>query len=1670
LEKRYGKRYVKQMDYDHKSVRATKRQQTLDKARSKQMILLQNRYAEDKSEYDKFSASVDVAVLQFRDLLETEGYYRHGRVSRVASQIEAPLLAKSFRRFAEGYNLYNAHALHRLTKEGVSTLPSTSTDPLPVGDSRLVLLRAWICSGDELAASVRPFFPGMSFEKQMFIANWFRKKAVNSIVSSAVTGVREAITARYNECLAMLRQVCDYIPFVLLKYLAIGLTIALVGSATYFLLNHLMPLTHPGSSPDAYIKQGDDEQPESMNVFKKNFIYDAASSFGSFSKKFVENMSPAAWVKEIHAFSKFTVSLRNIGEFFRTLYNFACAVVDRIAVWFTGTPFFKSSQEVAAFIHEIKELSEFTRQPDALEASKAKEFIDKYNRAHQLLGVVKMWPNSHNEKLLLARTIAEGHSHYQKCLSQIGVNRVRPDPVVIYYCGPSKNGKTTLKGMVNEAVYYSLYNQNLRTEQHYLRNSAQTHWDGYTNGVWATTFDDIFQQSDPATRSLECMDVIRCANVDPVRLNMAALEDKSSTFFESRLISLTTNEGPFPVNLGIHEPRAFYRRCNFIVSVSLKPGTVPSIHPSPMDAKNFLIHLYGTDNRGTPDKTKDETIDFVEFVNRVTAAVARNNEGYESRQVPRDWSDLFGPVDNPYVNKKEQEKTDRDQLVKKFIVSSNANDDDDSDSDRDKFVFARDDAAGTGLIDDEISLLKKNQCFGWSTRYNKAWQSAYYDSLGVKYGTKARATYADVDIYKTEVNAQHLQYFLDHPRSTEFPSFLFAGDPSANACHTSKRYIALPESKNDYAIYCPAKSTISYYERYTSAYLEYRGNPFLETIKDAFSSVEKVAAVLLAGTTVGLLAFTLRSLLGDSCPAFFKQSEDPKSTTAQTAHRTTVYEALRAGKSIPIGSKVEVLMAPSKPKPYAKQGSSHMGTRRIFHNIFYACSRAGDTVLSGFFVTFVTGHTAACALHCWDACAEEVNIQMVRNQPHNNVYTFRRSEVIATRWPEYDLCLFTVPQGNWLAMKNLEAHIPDDFYTKEFEGVARLGYTEDGSCATMTIGRSVIPSNVQRNPYVSEDFYYRATGVMGNAGDCGLPYFILNNGAPRKFLGIHNGRQADDGYVTPITTALLKKHQDKLTCKFQQVASSFSFTKPRFYEGCKVEVTPADGERHSFRVLYHTNRPPFCPTKTQLQASPLLTGIGNLPRIWENTEAPADLSREAMHNGFRKVANKKFRYNRMLEDPEVWQGVFHDGMTARAVEPLTLEQVCFGDPMLKGINSYAPDTSNGYPWASEGILKDDLIRKPTATEKGFIDQRLVNAVDARSNAARRRKMIPVLCQATLKDETRPLSRVKAKYTRVMFPAPIDSTAFEKMYWGNFVSQLESTIHKDVQVGLNPYNMCWTLLGRQLSSFSKEVVAGDFDGWDIRTAIHVFAFNLWMQVCIRYSIDPDSDRGLLLFASLMSASQPLLVVEHDLCLAPIQVSGRYSTSWLNSVANSVATRVCFKHAYLRQKTTDPGLGAITFDDVCRLLVSGDDNIMAVRDSVRLWWNGKVKAQLFSELFYLITTAPDKSPEVAESYALESADFLSRRFVAEGSMFLAPLNEESMKNSVLWVRKSKETSVYLQTITNIHNALFEWAAYPEAKFNAYKNTLNLYIVAMGYPSKQFLYTWKQVRDAYTVKHFE
>jgi hypothetical protein len=142
----------------------------------------------------------------------------------------------------------------------------------------------------------------------------------------------------------------------------------------------------------------------------------------------------------------------------------------------------------------------------------------------------------------------------------------RMEPVTLFLGGAPGVGKSNITIPLLTEVIMEVLPKERRPELKanymdfiYNRQTEHQYWDRYYGQI-ACVFDDFLQKRDVVgIPDTETMDIIRGTNMFPNVLHMAALENKGSTVFTSRIVVCTSNTFSMRVE-SIQEPEALTRR------------------------------------------------------------------------------------------------------------------------------------------------------------------------------------------------------------------------------------------------------------------------------------------------------------------------------------------------------------------------------------------------------------------------------------------------------------------------------------------------------------------------------------------------------------------------------------------------------------------------------------------------------------------------------------------------------------------------------------------------------------------------------------------------------------------------------------------------------------------------------------------------------------------------------------------------------------------------------------------------------------------------------------------------------------------------------------------------------------------------------------------------------
>lgn len=1649
-------------------------------------------------------------------LFSTRGYtVPHGTKKPLGNTLPSAMLTQAVNHYVEGYGLVDAHKLQRLHDQQVTHLDYPTSSPQKGDGTRSFLIKTWSQSRNNFVARrLRPL--RFSIQPQAaqpsrwsrFIQSIKSRFSFNPVATHGQAIGRGFVLQTVDTIKEQFEQVKIWITTqlsnfnitcpVLIKYIAVGILLGIVGTCSYYLISWLFPVASI-TDPNAIVPQPVEPDSHITRTFSMSYLSELAGSMSSSLSQRYQSFRTTDWQAELKHFSSFTLHLRNIETFMSSLMSFGKKAIDYFARMLTGQSWFQTSRDVDVFRQNVKELTTFILDydPKTLTALTAANFRKKYKEAQLLSLALSRSNEQSHERMILGQALARGFDIYNQASEYATIAQSRQKPVFIYFHGQTAQGKTAAKEELVNAVYQKLYDSPLPHEKLYRRTTGSQFWDGYHN-PFAVVFDEFLQSIIPETRSQEVFDIITAVNDEPWRLPMAAINDKSNTFFQPHIVIVTTNSEAFPSNTAVESPPAFYRRRDFVVTTTLKPGAVRKDSIGVEDCRNWSFTLTNTNAVGDPSSaTTEPNVEFDDLVNRVYHRVLQYARAYTHKQIPKDYYPLVGKPQFFLQDMHSPKAVDVAQRVvpplppvytDPFFTEPTGFEIDGSLS-ADALPTDDDDDEPTVVLSDEPPIVHP-QCFGIG-RYCDEWKymflcatraldypTHYWENGELKayaytnssyprphgpmsFQQRVSVTYRSANtLPRDNEHVASIKWLVHHPYARTFPTFV----------DTTHRIDILPclRNRNDYYgpvsnsyyvqdwpnLYTPTQAHINEAEEFQACRGQSPRAPvpsLLGRIFDVMTSYEMLCTALTVGCLVPIIIAWIKILFRKKPVFFKKQSKHPGTEKASKTQQHRIKQFVAEKKIIQnvvsIHKQVGIIT-----KPKSKYD-------KLAANVFQVFVPETPTQYETFFFcTFLCTNIFATALHGWQFINDHFYLLQVHNQTAANCFKINPSDCFVKELPDRDLVLVTIPPGHWNMMRSLKRQLGETLITEPIRGATRLGWDQANNVPHNHTGSliHILPkmygeiSQESPTPTICHNMYKLEEG-RGEDGDCGQPYFLDNDTVTTYLLGIHTGRHINSSIIAPI---LRKDLLDFIASMPPEMAEAASWTmaEPESFEDVRVRLQVKFGSFCGIRQVYETSKPAYIPSTTNLVPTPFVKGInstqGFLPPPFPVNNLPAALTKTALRKSFRKVAQKKWQFVKYLEDPMMWAGVFTSDMPSHAWQPLTIEQAMFGVPELGNCHSIAMDTSLGWPYVQDGYTKPMLIVKPGPHNEGFIHQRIRQVVLRRQALALLRKMLPTFFTWTLKDETRPRQRVEEELSRGFQASPIDSVLYEKMYYGRFVSFLERTRDHDVQVGLNPYSMDWTILAKRLLTYGDDVLmAGDVDGSDIRIMCLAFAHHFHKHY-VRFFSYMDEETKLQTYSAIMSGSHPFVVVREIVIVLLSMASGRWSTSWFNSVIYSVTGRVCYHVSCLRAKV-DPSF--FEFDKWVIQLIFGDD-YNGSRHKLVTWWNNNIRKQLFEEIFFMTITAPNKNLTVPDNYSLKEIDFLCRTFVPYKGIFLAPLNSDAMRSSVQWVMKNDQCTPYEQCVSNCESALFEFVLHGELVYETHRVLFNKFIVAMGFPQRQ------------------
>jgi len=387
-----------------------------------------------------------------------------------------------------------------------------------------------------------------------------------------------------------------------------------------------------------------------------------------------------------------------------------------------------------------------------------------------------------------------------------------------------------------------------------------------------------------------------------------------------------------------------------------------------------------------------------------------------------------------------------------------------------------------------------------------------------------------------------------------------------------------------------------------------------------------------------------------------------------------------------------------------------------------------------------------------------------------------------------------------------------------------------------------------------------------------------------------------------------------------------------------------------------------------------------------------------------------------------------------------------------GYEGVAVNKSAGYPYClEEGCVGSKLIFLEDQCDDGLwykTRESFLDEVKEQEQRVRDGKRLQVYFTATLKDELRPIAKIKAGKTRVFMASSKLCVYLARKYFGDFLAWMRVYHGRCFSaVGLNVHGPMWTQMWMRMMNNSSVGFAGDYTNWDGSLSA---SFMLAVcEVVNRWYGDCEGNQEMRRALFLEFINSRFLVFNGVFEKNRGMPSGCVGTSEFNSVANQIVFLCAWK--CLARENEPACVPMTTYKDNVVSFFYGDDNIHSVK---KKWFNAN-NCGLVLKKFGLELTSESKMKELdTVNDALESHTFMKRewRRHRSGLGYVAPLELDVIFQMVMWCRRGEPKEVCeLQTCRAAVTELFHHgeSVYLEHT-QKIKNALALVDVELNVPS--------------------
>lgn len=1310
--------------------------------------------------------------------------------------------------------------------------------------------------------------------------------------------------------------------------------------------------------------------------------------------------------------------------------------------------------EIAHWVERVKfYTSAEMKNKLAKDDASVQEVEQLYTQMYRWKHTTSVWKSLHIDcqRILSSLTPVVNDLYKFACRSTVHEGGPRNKPLGVLISGDSGSGKTELLVPLYTTLLAhrnQLYCKNINNEV-YIRNYETEYWDGYV-GQKVCIFDDAFQMKDtPGNPSPEFMESIRLLNSAPAHVHCADLNDKGR-FFSSEICIYTTNlNREFSKFItSVNCPEAAIRRlnmCAYRIRVAAGYGkevTVNGTKHTRLDIKKI--------------RDCEKCLEFKKINNIQSLAFCAHAQEFEPYDMFTDQQigDVLSYGELVVHLKREDDKSQLAEGGRRELsdlLAANPN------------IFDFKPQNADDIYEDAV------ETFG-AIDLNVPTDIVAYQTL-VTYLLHLNDTNPNEDQILADL-ALHPQLFSTYQRRLHY------GIRNVN-------------SSNNSLILALEAAGIHYnYDNdvwYTQRNMRQHFNTVMITFNNYVSQLHNKISQIWNGCSIGeicgfiSLAIGIFGLIGFVYTSFSKdkiedfKSENSSAPVQPKTQNTFVVE----NSSAPLQPKtqntfkVENSSAPLQPRTIAsfktevyQDRGCQMLESAIVRKSLYALH--SETTVFGN-VIFIRGTTFLMNYHFIEMLrlrkdpkmklfctnAARVQIEFDLNYLLNNFVRLTKSG------RETDSVLVSLdPVRN-------KVHIHPDI-TKHFirmEDLSLLSGVYNAqlpSYAGRNIDflypnlRSITDVQMSNNEYRISDAGFQfivnqSWSYFGSTtdGDCGGPVILNNDYASHKIVGIHmaarqqgNGSQ---GLAQTITQEMLNEAFKMLPHKYQcyseidipmteidmdaSIQGSVPLDAGLMVHGVTDKMSKSgDKTKIMPSVLYDIREPKTKPAQLRANSehNPMYKGLlkfgKNVPKLnYDMVEACInDVSNNMFINNSHRILTD---YQRVLTYREALCGVEND-------------------EFLAPINR---TTSMGYPYTVDYV---NLRGKRDAfgDDEWTFDTPLALEVERRVNTLKLDCLAGiqrgVYWSDTLKDERRPIEKVNAGKTRVFCGGPVHFTLLFRQYFLGFAAWIMHNRNaNEVATGTNVYSHDWNEIVSKLASRGSilcnhkmmlRVIAGDFGNFDGSLNSQI----LWAILDLINDWYDDGEENARVRYGLWLHIVHAIHINGNVIYQSThsQPSGCPITAILNSIYNSIIVRMVYLTCavWRRSSTGEDYVSMKKFNEFVAMVSYGDDNLIAVSDSILEWFNQVVVTEAFTLLGHEYTDE-SKSGRIVPIRDISEVAFLKRKFVWDDSAnrYVAPLDLDTIMEIVQWTKRGLSADAI--TLANIDVTMRELSLHTREIFD-------------------------------------